>query len=85
VPYVSRASGCHAFRHALASIVHRETGSLKYAQKQLGHSNIATTGNIYPHVADDEMDLVAQAIGKALSGFCGRSVVEMALEKEVVQ
>jgi integrase len=64
--------------------VHNETGSLKYAEKQFGHSNIATTGNIYTHIADDELDLVAEAIGRALSGFCGRPVVETVSEKEVV-
>jgi len=85
VPYRKRASGCHAFRHLVGSVIHRETGSIKLAQKQLGHSSISTTGDIYTHVDDDEMAQVASVLGKALEGFCGQSVVKTAEEPESVQ
>ncbi|PYR83374.1 MAG: hypothetical protein DMG19_19285 [Acidobacteria bacterium] len=60
IPFQKRASGCHAFRRFVASVIHKQTGSLKLAQKQLGHSTLSTTA-------------AAEALGKA---FCGRSVVE---------
>ena len=78
VPFKKRASGCHAFRHLAGSIIHRETGSLKLAQKQLGHSNISTTGDIYTHVEDSEMDEPASILGRAL----GESVVDLWYAKE---
>ena len=34
VPFRKRESGCHAFRHLAATVVHRKTGSLKLAQEQ---------------------------------------------------
>ena len=76
VPFKKRASGCHAFRHLAGSIVHRETGSLKLAQKLLGHSNISTTGDIYTHVDESEMETVAEILGRVSAETCGRSVVE---------
>ena len=73
IPFKPRASGCHAFRHLAGSIIHKETGSLKLAQKQLGHSDISTTGNIYTHVEDGEIDQTASILGKVL----GESVVDL--------
>src|SRR5262249_7651536 len=32
VPFQKRASGCHAFRRFVASVIHKQTGSLKLAQ-----------------------------------------------------
>lgn len=85
VPFKKHASGCHAFRHLVGSVIHKETGSVKLAQKQLGHSNISTTGDIYTHVDDGDMDYVASVLGKALDGFCGQSVVKTAGEPQSVQ
>jgi integrase len=85
VPYRKRVSGRHAFRHMVGSVIHRETGSIKLAQKQLGHSNILTTGDIYTHVDDREMDQAASVLGKVFEGFCGQSVVKTAQEAESVQ
>lgn len=85
VPFRKRASGCHAFRHLAGSIIHRETGSLKLAQKQLRHSDISTTGNIYTHVEDEEMSKAAAILGNAFGGSCGRSVVETAEVSKSVQ
>jgi integrase len=39
-----RASGFHAFRHSVGSLINAETGNLKLAQKLLGHSNINNDG-----------------------------------------
>ena len=85
VPYVKRASGCHAFRHLVGSVIHKGTGSVKLAQEQLGHANISITGDIYTHVDDEQVDRTAEVIGKALGGICGKSVVDPVLESESVQ
>lgn len=73
IPYEKRASGCHMFRHLAGSIIHKETGSLKLAQKQLRHSNISTTGDIYTHVEEDQLDEVASILGESFGG----SVVDL--------
>lgn len=73
IPYEKHASGCHMFRHLAGSIIHKETGSLKLAQKQLRHSNISTTGDIYTHVEEDQLDEIASILGQSFGG----SVVEM--------
>ena len=75
IPFRKRASGCHAFRRFVASVIHKETGSLKLAQKQLGHSTLATTSDIYTAVDEEQVAETAEALGKA---FCGRRVVETA-------
>lgn len=73
VPFKKRASGCHAFRRFVASVIHKQTGSLKLAQKQLGHSTLATTADIYTSVDEEQVSETSAALGKA---FCGRSVAE---------
>ena len=85
VPIRERSSGCHAFRHLVGTIIHRQTGSLKLAQKQLGHSNILTTADIYTHVDEEEMRLVASILDRTLGETCGRSVVETAQRPETIQ
>ncbi len=84
VPFVKRASGCHAFRHLVGSVIHKETGSLKDAGEQLGHADVSTTGNIYVHVDDEQIDRNAEILGRVL-GICGKSVVNPVLESERVQ
>src|SRR5262245_2107183 len=73
IPFEKRASGCHAFRRFVASMIHKQTGSLKLAQQQLGHSTLSTTADIYTSVAEEQVAETAEVLGKA---FCGRSVVE---------
>jgi len=73
IPFQKRASGCHAFRRFVASVIHKQTGSLKLAQKQLGQSTLATTAHIYTSVDEAQVTETAATVGKA---FCGRSVVE---------
>lgn len=85
IQYVKRASGCHAFRHLVGSIIHKETGSLKMAQEQLGHSNVGTTGDIYVHTDDEQVNRSAEILGNALGDICGKSVVSAAFGKGSVQ
>jgi integrase len=85
IPYVKRASGCHAFRHLVGSIIHKETGSLKMAQEQLGHSNTGTTGYIYVHTEDEQINRSAEILGNALDDEGGRSVVKTVFGKGSVQ
>ena len=85
VQYVKRASGCHAFRHLVGSVIHKETGSLKLAQEQLGHSSISITGDIYVHTDGEQVDSTAEILGKTLGGICGKSVVNPVLETGTVQ
>jgi integrase len=73
IPFQKRASGCHAFRRFVASMIHKQTGSLKLAQQQHGHSTLSTTADIYTAVDEEQVAQTADALGKA---FCGRSVVE---------
>ena len=75
IPLQKRASDCHAFRHLVGALIHKETGSLKLAQKQLGHANVSTTGDIYTHIDDADLDKNASVLGKAFAEICGRSVV----------
>lgn len=85
IPYVKRASGCHAFRHLAGSIIHKETGSLKMAQEQLGHADVGTTGNIYVHTDDELVNRSAEILGNVLGDSCGLTVVETVSEKGSVQ
>ena len=85
VPFVKRVSGCHAFRHLAGSVIHKQTGTPKLAQEQLGHSNISTTGDIYVHPEDEQIHRTAEILGKTLRNCCGRSVEETAPGSESVQ
>src|SRR5262245_29345096 len=65
IPFKKRASGCHAFRRFVASMIHKQTGSLKLAQPQLGHSTLSTTADIYTSVDEEQVTETAEALGKA--------------------
>jgi integrase len=54
-------------------MIHKQTGSLKLAQQQLGHSTLSTTADIYTPVDEEHVAETAEALGKV---FCGTSVVE---------
>lgn len=56
----------HALRHSAASLMHASNIPARTAMEVLGHSNIATTLNLYSHVEDDHMRSAADAIGAAL-------------------
>lgn len=68
----------HAFRHLVGTIIHQATGSVKLAQTQLGHAKISTTGDIYTHVDERELEKSASAVEQALS----KVVVEMLYESD---
>ena len=76
IPIIPRESGCHAFRHLAGSIINRQTGNLKLAQTQLGHSNVSTTGDIYTHVDEASLKQTAKILGNVLGKTCCRFVVE---------
>ena len=61
-----RSHGFHLFRHTAASIVHKETGSVKLAQRQLGHSNMSTTADVYIHPDDEEARKAAEVLARAI-------------------
>ena len=73
IQYVKRVSGCHAFRHLVGSIIHKETGSLKMAQEQLSLSDVGTTGNIYVHTDNEMINRSGEILGNALGDICGKS------------
>ena len=66
----SRTHGFHLFRHTAGSIVHEKTGSVKLAQKHLGHARLDTTANTYVHVDDGQSREAAEAVADAIQPFC---------------
>ena len=80
-----RTHGCHIFRHTAGSIVHKKTGSMKLAQLQLGHANMATTSDTYVHTDRDQLELagnvLAEAIGPILPNNCPLKVTPADLQK----
>jgi len=64
----SRAAGFHTFRHSAATIVNQKTGNLKLVQKPLGHSNLATTADVYTHTSADSDRSAALALEQAIFG-----------------
>ena len=59
----------------------RENGPEVIPHTKLGHSNVSTTGDIYTHVADQEMHKPADILGKAFA----HSVAESAGGSKNVQ
>ena len=64
----SRAAGFHTFRHSAATIINQKTGNLKLVQKLLGHSNLATTADVYTHTSADADRSAALALEQAIFG-----------------
>ena len=62
----SREFGFHIFRHSAGTIVHKETGDLKLAQRLLRHSNISTTADTYVHIGEEETRRAGEVIAKAI-------------------
>jgi integrase len=75
IPRVRRGSGLHLFRHTAASLVHKHTGSLKFAQALLRHARVSTTANVYTHVSAAESRGVAQALQDAIFANCALPVL----------
>ncbi len=64
----SGASGFHAFRHSVGSLINAQTGNLKLAQNLLGHSTINMTADVYTHVSRESEREAAQAVERAIYG-----------------
>ena len=58
----------HDLRHTVASLLHSGGFSLKDIQGYLGHSDVATTANIYTHLEQGRFDGMAQVIGENIMG-----------------
>jgi integrase len=56
----------HDLRHAAGSIMLKNHVPMVTVSRILGHSNIATTVNIYSHVEQAAFDESAAAMGRAL-------------------
>lgn len=52
----------HQFRHTYATMLSENSIDVKTAQVLLGHSDITTTQNIYTHVRQKQIDLVANKL-----------------------
>ncbi len=62
LPYVT----LHGLRHSFASIAHSRNVPLFGISRALGHSNTATTTQIYMHLFDETHLSVVQEVGKAI-------------------
>lgn len=65
----------HELRHTAASLMISSGAHVKTIQRQLGHKDAAMTLNQYGHLFDDDLDVVADALGAVLfPDECGQSV-----------
>lgn len=62
LPYVT----LHGLRHSFASIAHSRNVPVFGISRALGHSNTATTTQIYMHLFDDTHLSVVQEVGRAI-------------------
>lgn len=56
----------HDLRHSVATLLHEGGRDLKDIQGWLGHSDIATTANIYSHLQDKSMQDMAMLVNDAI-------------------
>ena len=56
------------FRHTAATILNRQTGNLKLAQQQLGHTQLSTIANLYTHTNEEDAKTAAEALAGVI--FC---------------
>jgi integrase len=68
LPRLSRSAGFHTFRHSAASLINHQTGTLKLAQKLLGHSKISTTADVYTHTSDESEREASVILERAIFG-----------------
>lgn len=55
----------HDLRHTAASLAISAGANVKVVQRMLGHKSATMTLDLYGHLLDDDLDLVAQALSKA--------------------
>ncbi|HEX8135343.1 MAG TPA: tyrosine-type recombinase/integrase [Actinomycetes bacterium] len=55
----------HDLRHTAASLLIRQGASVKAVQKQLGHASASITLDRYGHLFPDELDQLAERLGRA--------------------
>ena len=58
--------GLHACRHTYASLLIRQGESLKYISKQLGHSSIQMTADIYGHLFKETSTKAMRQLNKLI-------------------
>lgn len=58
----------HDLRHTYASLTRAAGADLKLVSAVLGHASVATTGKIYSHLFDDELDRVSDALATLSAG-----------------
>ncbi|WP_166787381.1 MULTISPECIES: site-specific integrase [Cryobacterium] len=59
----------HDLRHAAASLAIHAGANVKSVQRMLGHASAAMTLDIYADLFEDDLDGVADALGKAAEGW----------------
>ena len=65
----------HELRHTAASLMISSGAHVKTIQRQLGHKSAAMTLDQYGHLFDDDLDVIAGAMGSTLfPGDCGQNV-----------
>ncbi|MFD5869149.1 tyrosine-type recombinase/integrase [Corynebacterium sp. NPDC060344] len=69
------ALSAHELRHTAASLMISSGAHVKTIQRQLGHKSAAMTLDQYGHLFDDDLDVIADAMGSALfAGDCVQNV-----------
>lgn len=56
----------HGLRHTTASLAISAGANVKVVQRMLGHATAAMTLDLYGHLLDDDLNGVADALGKAI-------------------
>ena len=74
INHKGRRCGLQAFRHGLASLL-VSTASAKVAQRQLRHSDAATTLGIYAHIIGNDHIEAMERVQSVLIGTSGKSQV----------
>jgi integrase-like protein len=67
VPTLKRAGlrqvSFHSLRHSNASIRIKKDQNLKYLSKQMGHSSVAFTLDVYGHLFEDDQEFIRKQTG----------------------
>jgi integrase/recombinase XerD len=64
---ITKKSGCHLFRHTVATLMLENGADIRYIQELLGHSTLAST-QVYTHVSIGKLQQVYQATHPAEQG-----------------